>query len=99
MTRTRPQYQEPGSFDRVVEAGIALADADSEDDGNWHSARVRLRQAVNAHSAKALGALGGKARAAKLIPEQRSEAARKAVQERWARRRELRKYPWIEDDT
>ena len=32
------------------------------------------------------GLRGGKARAAKLTPEQRSEAARKAAQARWARR-------------
>jgi len=31
--------------------------------------------------------LGGKARAAALTPEQRSESARKAVKARWARRR------------
>jgi hypothetical protein len=31
------------------------------------------------------GLKGGKARAAKLTPEQRSEIARKAAQERWAR--------------
>ena len=30
---------------------------------------------------------GGKARAKKLTPEQRSEAARKAVQARWAKAR------------
>ena len=31
------------------------------------------------------GAKGGKARAAKMTPEQRSAAARKAVQARWAK--------------
>ncbi len=86
MKRPRPQYQEPGSFDRVVEAGIALADADSEDDGNWHSARVRLRQAVNAHSAKALGALGGRSAASMHTAEQRRNKARMAAQARWAKR-------------
>ena len=34
-------------------------------------------------AAKALGAKGGKARAAKLTPEQRSEIARKAAAKRW----------------
>jgi hypothetical protein len=34
------------------------------------------------------GQKGGKARAAKLTAEERSEAARKAVQERWRRWRE-----------
>ena len=35
-------------------------------------------------SAKALGAKGGKARAEKLTPEQRSEIARKAAAKRWS---------------
>ena len=35
-------------------------------------------------AAKALGAKGGKARAAKLTPEQRSEIARKAAAKRWS---------------
>ena len=34
-------------------------------------------------AAKALGAKGGKARAAKLSPERRSEIARKAAKSRW----------------
>lgn len=34
-------------------------------------------------AAKALGAKGGKARAKKLTPEQRSEIARKAAAKRW----------------
>ena len=34
-------------------------------------------------AAKALGAKGGKARAAKLTPKQRSEIARKAAAKRW----------------
>ncbi len=34
-------------------------------------------------AAKALGAKGGKARAAKLTPEQRAEIARKAAEKRW----------------
>ena len=36
-------------------------------------------------AAKALGAKGGKARAAKLTPERRSEIARKAAAKRWAK--------------
>jgi len=34
-------------------------------------------------AAKAMGAKGGKARAAKLTPEQRSEIAKKAAAKRW----------------
>ncbi len=37
-------------------------------------------------NAVALGRKGGKARAAKLTPERRSEIARLAVQVRWAKR-------------
>jgi hypothetical protein len=33
------------------------------------------------------GLKGGKARAAKMTPEERSESARKAVKARWAKRR------------
>jgi hypothetical protein len=33
------------------------------------------------------GKLGGTARAANMTPEQRSEAARKAVQARWAKKK------------
>lgn len=36
-------------------------------------------------NAKALGAKGGKARAAKMSPERRAEIARKAAQKRWDR--------------
>ena len=35
-------------------------------------------------AAKAMGAKGGAARAAKLTPEQRSEIAKKAAQKRWS---------------
>lgn len=35
-------------------------------------------------AAKALGAKGGKARASKLTPEQRSEIAKKAAKKRWS---------------
>ncbi len=37
-------------------------------------------------AAKALGAKGGVARAKKLMPEQRSEIARKAAAKRWAKK-------------
>lgn len=37
-------------------------------------------------AAKAMGAKGGKARAAKLTPEQRSEIAKKAAAKRWSER-------------
>jgi hypothetical protein len=34
------------------------------------------------------GSKGGKARAAKMTPEERSESARKAVKARWAKKRQ-----------
>lgn len=40
-------------------------------------------------AAVALGRKGGHARAKSLTPEQRSDAARKAVEARWARIKEL----------
>ena len=42
-------------------------------------------------AAVALGRKGGHARADKMTKEQRSEAARKAVEARWAKTRELTK--------
>ena len=36
------------------------------------------------------GLVGGKARAARMSPEERSEAARKAVQARWRKYREAK---------
>ena len=49
---------------------IATGEEEYEDDGKDPAA-------------KALGAKGGKARAAKLTPEQRSEIARAAAHARW----------------
>ena len=56
----------------VLIAQIATGEADDavEDDGKDPAA-------------KALGAKGGKARASKLTPEQRSEIAKKAAAKRW----------------
>jgi len=39
------------------------------------------------------GKKGGKARAANMTPEERSEAARKAVNARWAKKRQQRETP------
>ena len=40
---------------------------------------------IEGYGPQALGSMGGKARAAKLTPEQRSGAARKAAKARWAK--------------
>lgn len=44
--RTRHDYPHPNSFERVEEAALAYAGADSEDDADWHRQRARLRAAV-----------------------------------------------------
>lgn len=47
--KTRYDYRLPGSFERIEEAALALADADSEDDVEWRRRRERLRAAVVAY--------------------------------------------------
>lgn len=49
---TKHDYAAPGSFDRVLEAAIALADADSEDDRAYHRAKMRLLKAMLAYRAR-----------------------------------------------
>ena len=60
-----------GNAVRVMQIATGGAEEEYEDDGKDPAA-------------KALGKKGGKARAAKLTPEQRSEIARKAATMRWA---------------
>ena len=62
-----------GNAVRVMEIATGQRDEEFEDDGKDPAA-------------KALGAKGGAARAAKLTPEQRSEIARKAAAKRWSKR-------------
>jgi len=50
---------------------------------------VEMSMATKNPAAVQLGKRGGRARARNLTPEQRSEAARKAVEARWAKLREL----------
>ena len=59
-----------GNAVRVMEIATGQRDEEFEDDGKDPAA-------------KALGAKGGKARAAKLTAEQRSEISRKAAAKRW----------------
>jgi hypothetical protein len=78
--RSRKHKQGPEDFNeiafRVVQQATGQAEPEPPDEKN--PAAVALGR---------LGGLkGGKARAAKLTPEQRSEAARKAVRARWDRR-------------
>jgi len=59
-----------GAAIRVAQIATGEADDEIEDDGKDPAA-------------KALGAKGGKARASKLTPEQRSEIAKRAAAARW----------------
>ena len=59
-----------GNAVRVMQIATGEAEEEYDDDGKDPAA-------------KALGAKGGRARAAKLTPEQRSEIARKAAAKRW----------------
>ena len=61
-----------GNAVKVMRIATGEAEEEYEDDGKDPAA-------------KALGAKGGKARAKKLTPEQRSEIARKAAAKRWGR--------------
>lgn len=49
MRPTRYTYGAPGSFQRLHEAALAVADADTEDDAAHHRACVRLRNAAVAY--------------------------------------------------
>ena len=69
----------------LVDDGDATADL-----GGWgrHGVHAAIEDAIRAAVAEAvagLGSRGGKARAAKLTPEQRAEIARKAANARWAK--------------
>lgn len=46
---TRHDYDGPGSFERLHEAALRVADADTEDDVAHHRACVRLRAAAVAY--------------------------------------------------
>ncbi len=61
-----------GNAVRIAQIATGEVEDDIEDDGKDPAA-------------KALGSKGGKARAAKLTPEQRSEIAKKAAAKRWSK--------------
>jgi hypothetical protein len=80
---TRNDYDAHGSLERVYEAGIALADADSEDDAAFERAKARMRSALAGYTRAVVARLttwqrkGGKARWANVPKEQRIEQARR----------------------
>lgn len=84
--KTKHDYDTPGSFARVLEAGIAYLDCDTDDDKAAHAAEMRFRAALRDHSPRLLGARGGRARTEAMTPEQRKESARRAAIARWSRR-------------
>lgn len=47
----RRAYDSPGSFDRLLEAALAVADADSEDDVGFKAKCQRLRNAAQDYAA------------------------------------------------
>ncbi len=61
-----------GNAVRVMQIATGEAEEEYDDDGKDKAAQ-------------ALGRKGGKARAAKLTPERRSEIARRAAAKRWGR--------------
>ena len=63
-----------GAAVKVMRIATGEIEEDIEDDG-------KDKAAVE------LGRKGGRARAAKMTPEQRSEIARKAAEKRWSKRR------------
>jgi hypothetical protein len=70
--------KKPADLNRLAAAiaGDATTDKAAPDDGKDPGAVALGRKG---------GKKGGKARAAKMTPEQRSEAARKAAEARWGR--------------
>jgi hypothetical protein len=43
---TKRDYSAPGSFGRLLEAALAVAEADAEDDAAYHRSCCRLRAAA-----------------------------------------------------
>ena len=67
---------------------------DAKDGSQYATRMTRLPKGVREamrEAGRIFGREGGKARAKKLSPEQRSEIARRAVQARWARAKERKK--------
>lgn len=80
--------KKPGhEMQSLREAALAYADAD--EDREYVRASDNLRKAASSYSSRLLaasrGRKGGIERARNLTPEQRSEAARKAITARWAK--------------
>lgn len=77
MSKTPKRPRDPNQLAKMI-ADIATGDAEEVKPGEKNAAAVELGRKG--------GLKGGKARAAKLTPEQRSEIARKAAQKRWEKK-------------
>jgi hypothetical protein len=76
--RSRKRPRDPNQLGKLI-VDLATGEADDPDpDAGKDPAAVELGRKG--------GMKGGKARAAKMTPEQRSEAARKAAEARWGSR-------------
>lgn len=73
------QSKKPADLNRLAAAIVGDATDDAPQPVYKNPAAVELGRAG--------GRKGGKARAAKMTPEERSDAARKAAQARWAKSR------------
>ena len=56
-----------------------------------HPRKLKATSGQISEAARLFGRMGGKARVARMTPEQRREAARKAVLARWARAKAKKK--------
>lgn len=71
--------------ERVIQNAIDLADADTDDDRAYAAALERLKKSVVMWARSIFAAKGGKARAAQMTAEQRSELARRVALARWGK--------------
>lgn len=77
MTKTPKRPRDPNQLAKFI-IDAATADTDPGEDDKKNPAAVERGRLG--------GVKGGAARAAALTPDQRSEAARKAVQARWSKK-------------
>ena len=77
----RSSKKRPANLNRL--AASIVADATSEEDEDPYEGKNPAAVELGRKG----GLIGGRARAAKLTPEQRSEIAKKAAETRWAARR------------
>lgn len=75
------QSKKPADLNRLAAAIVGEAT-----DGEEQDQPVHQKNAAAVELGRAGGLKGGKARAAKMSPGERSKAARKAAQARWSKR-------------